>query len=161
MTQNNIQNFLNKKLQAINILNNYAIEIGIVEHDTNRKSQIKDVTNAMLMYIHEHGSVVHNLPSRPVLRLTIEYTRSNLLGPLVNKCMNGIIYNYWTETDIQRELNIMCKRMQNYARKIIYNNDGTLEDNAPSTIKRKGYNHPLFQTGQLARSITCRLVKIN
>ena len=51
--------------------------------------------------------------------------------------------------------------MENYARDIIYLNDGRLAPNTPKTIKGKKEigNHPLFRTGQLARSISCRLVK--
>ena len=42
--------------------------------------------------------------------------------------------------------------------KLIYDNELTPR-NAPSTIAKKGVDHPLFDTGQLARSIQCRVIK--
>lgn len=51
--------------------------------------------------------------------------------------------------------------MESYARHIIYDNDGRLEPNSPVVVKAKKGNHPLFVTGQLARSITCTLSTIN
>ena len=112
------------------------------------------------MFIHENGSPLRNIPARPVLQMTLDYANKNLVEPTVDKCVKIILDNGPDEALVERELNKLAIKLENYARKIIYSNDGRLAPNAPSVAARKkGGNHPLFNTGQLARSITCRVVK--
>lgn len=147
-------------MKKTNIVANYEIEVGVVSKGTNRKNIIKvGITNAELMFIHESGSPLRNIPARPVLQMTLEYAQQNLLDNTLDKIFDGIFNKNWTETEIEKELNKMCIRMEIYARDIIYLNDGRLAANAPRVAALKKGNHPLFDTGQLARSITCRIVK--
>lgn len=136
----------------------YQIQIGVFSTKTKRKTTYNvGITNAELMFIHENGSPLHHLPARPVLKMTIQYGNTLLAKTMTNAL------KAFTETGIkglEQELNKLCIRMENYAREIIYTNDGRLEPNAPSVARRKKGNHPLFDTGQLARSITCKLVQI-
>ena len=139
----------------------YIIEVGVMSDRTKRKETVKlGMTNAELMFIHENGSPLRRIPARPVLEMTIIWANeSGLLKQTISKITKMLI----TENDenkIDNEIKKLCLKIQNYARKIIYSNDGRLVANAPSTVKRKGDNHPLFDTGQLARSITCRYIKI-
>lgn len=137
----------------------YVIEIGVFSTNTRRKETVKvGITNAELMFIHENGSPLRNIPARPVLQMTLDYANSFLLPKTVDKCMKLYLESF-DETLIEKELNKLCIRMETYARNIIYSNDGRLAPNSPRTIRQKGDNHPLFDTGQLARSITCKLVK--
>lgn len=153
----------NDATKAYQSVGKYAIEVGVIDaSNTKRKATIKiskDITNAELMFIHEKGSPLRHIPARPVLQMTINYAKSTLLPSVLNKIAIGCFNQHWDEDDVKEELEKTCIRLQSYARKLIYNNDGSLIANAPSTIKRKGDNHPLFDTGQLARSITCQLVK--
>lgn len=138
----------------------YVIELGVFSMDSHRKETVKvGLTNAELMFIHENGSPLHNLPARPVLQMTIDYANAELVKPTMDRCIELFLASF-DESVIETELEKLCLKMEKYARKIIYSNDGRLAPNAPSTIARKGDNHPLFDTGQLARSITCKLVKI-
>ena len=147
--------------QHFNSLPDYQIEIGVFSLNSKRKDIVRvGITNAELMFIHENGSPLRNIPSRPVLQMTINYTNKHLLNKTLDKCIEGYIESGFDENVIEKELNKMFIRMENYARDIIYSNDGRLAPNKPSTIKAKGDNHPLFDTGQLARSITCRVIKI-
>ena len=147
--------------EKLNSLPSYEIEIGVISADTNRKEKVRvGVTNAELMFIHENGSPLQHIPARPVLRMTIDYTNKNLLDKAINKSLAAYMESNFNIEAFELELKKLCMRMESYARKIIYSNDGRLAPNAPSTIAKKGDNHPLFDTGQLARSITCRLVKI-
>lgn len=136
----------------------YQIQIGVFSTKTKRKTTYSvGITNAELMFIHENGSPLRHIPARPVLKMTIKYGNT-LLAKTMTKALKA-----FTETGIEgleRELNKLCIRMENYAREIIYSNDGRLEPNAPSVARRKKGNHPLFDTGQLARSITCKLVQV-
>lgn len=136
----------------------YQIQIGVFSTKTKRKTTYSvGITNAELMFIHENGSPLHHLPARPVLKMTIEYGNT-LIKSVMQKALKA--YVEVGEQGLEKELNKMCVRMENYAREIIYSNDGRLAPNAPSVAARKKGNHPLFDTGQLARSITCKLVRV-
>lgn len=143
------------------ILPNYVIEIGVLSANSSRKETVKlGLTNAELMFIHENGSPLHHIPARPVLKMTLDWAKSSeLVVKTVARCIGAYIAT-GNLSDVDKEMNKMCLKLQNYARQIIYSNDGRLVANAPSTIARKGDNHPLFDTGQLARSITCRAIRL-
>ena len=150
----------------------YYIEIGVFveggkrKKDTGKSKKPIDVVklginNAELMYIHENGSPINHVPSRPVLQMTIDYTNKNLLNNYLAKAIKSYAQSGFKIEAYEKELKKLCLKMENYARDIIYLNDGRLAPNTPKTIKGKKEigNHPLFNTGQLARSISCRLVK--
>lgn len=140
---------------------NYVFEIGVFSEKTKRREKVHvGVTNAEIMFINENGSPLNHIPARPVLKMTFEWALES--GELIQGLSKAIavytLTNDLNETD--KEMNRLAVKLQNYARNIIYSNDGRLTPNAQSTIARKGDNHPLFDTGQLARSITCRAVRI-
>lgn len=149
---------LNKWASQFNVISKFRLEIGVFTGKSHRKVQV-GITNAELMFIHENGSPLRNIPARPVLQMTLDYANKNLVEPTVDKCVKIILDNGPNEALVEQELNKLAIKLENYARKIIYSNDGRLAPNAPSVAKAKGGNHPLFNTGQLARSITCRVVK--
>lgn len=146
---------------AVKKLPEYQIEIGVISIHSKRKEKVRiGLTNAELMFIHENGSPLRHIPARPVLQMTLDYANRELLQPTIAKCIDAFLDSSLKESAIERELNKLCIRMENYAREIIYSNDGRLAPNAPSVAAKKKGNHPLFDTGQLARSITCQLVKV-
>lgn len=149
---------LNKWASQFNVISKFRLEIGVFTGKSHRKVQV-GITNTELMFIHENGSPLRNIPARPVLQMTLDYANKNLVEPTVDKCIKIILDNGPDEALIERELNKLAIKLENYARKIIYSNNGRLAPNAPAVAKAKGGNHPLFNTGQLARSITCRVVK--
>lgn len=154
----NVLELLNKEKLALEKLNKYEILIGVRSSDKNRKNK-SGVTNAELMFIHENGSPLRKIPSRPVLRLTIEKVKNSLLNKTIDRCVKGILEENWSEKEIDLEFDKLCLRIESIARKMIYKNTGILAPNAESTIAKKKSNHPLFDTGQLARSITCIYIK--
>lgn len=145
-------------LHKFNELSGYEIEIGVISENSQRKISI-GLTNAELMFIHERGSPLRNIPARPVLQMTIDYANQHLLNNAVDKAINSYINSGFDLAAFELELKKLCMRMQRYARKLIYSNDGRLAPNALSTERAKGFNHPLFNTGQLVKSITCELLK--
>lgn len=147
-----------KEIEKLLTLPSYVIEIGVFVDNKSRKVEI-GITNAELMFIHEYGSPLRHIPARPVLQMTIDYAKEQL-ETAVYKAMSKYIKSGFQIAEYEKELNRFALRLQNYARKIIYSNDGRLKPNAKSTIRKKGDNHPLFDTGQLARSITARVVKV-
>lgn len=152
--------------EKINSLPNYQFEVGVFVEDKEREETVYvekvriGVTNAELMYIHENGSPLQNIPSRPVLKMTADYVTKNWLAICVRNSIYKYIESGFDIKIYERELNKWCTRIENYAREIIYSNDGRLLPNSPKVAAKKGGNHPLFDTSQLARSITCTLVKL-
>lgn len=149
---------LNESLLNYKKMNDYIIEIGVVEAKTGRKQFLSiGLTNAEILYINEHGSPVNRMPPRPILHMTLRWAqKSKLIEKTLQRCSQGVLEENWKEAEIEKELTKMCMRMENYCKDLIMLNDGRLAANAPSVAKRKGGNHPLFDTGQLAGSITCR-----
>lgn len=146
----------------------YYIEIGVFSEDGERQKdadkKTKDVirlgiNNAELMYIHENGSPINRIPARPVLQMTINQAKKEWLENAIMRAINAYVRSGFNIKEYEKELERLCMKMEKYARDIIYLNDGRLAPNAPSVAKRKNGNHPLFDTGQLARSISCRLIK--
>lgn len=138
----------------------YVIEIGVLSAN-KRKSKIDlGLTNADLMFIHENGSPLRHIPARPVIQMTIDWARSEgLINKTVDK-MFDVLASTGDYNKVDKVVNAFCIELQNHARSIIYDNDGQLAPNAPSTVARKGFNHPLFVTGDLARSITCQAIRL-
>lgn len=166
---------LEKQFSTANFAD-YVIEIGVVDANTRRKQILSvGLTNAEVLYINEHGSPINKLPARPVLHMTLDWAQSSgLIKDTLHKCVEGVLKKDWHQVDIEKELNRMCMRMENYCKDLIMSNDGRLAPNAPSVAKAKwkkekhsasdtwsypAGNHPLFDTGQLVGSITCRCVK--
>lgn len=168
-------------IQKIRELPVYHIKIGVFDGQADRDEDDKDekgnpkthsekpneeytvgINNAQLMFIHENGSPLRNIPARPVLNMTLEWANKNgvTLGAQ-SRAIRAYITSNFDISKLEDELNRFCMRLEDYAKDIIYSNDGRLAPNAESTIRRKRLhvNHPLFDTGQLARSITCRLVR--
>ena len=158
----NISQLIVNDLSNSTTFGEYVIELGVFSGNTTRKDETVSIgiTNAELMFIHENGSPIRNIPERPVLQMTLNWAKDNIILETLARCSDGLMKHSWTNEMIEKELNKMAIRIQKYARDIIYSNDGRLEPNKPSTIARKGDNHPLFDTGQLARSIRCKVIRI-
>lgn len=151
----NLQKYIETYLNA---LEGYYFELGVFSEKAERKIQI-GVTNAELMFIHENGSPLRSIPSRPVLQMTIDDVSESLIKNEYNKAVDAYIDNNFDISKFEQILKRTAIKIENHARSIIYDNDGRLIPNSESVAKRKKGNHPLFDTGQLARSITCRLYK--
>jgi len=149
-----------KATEAYHSINDYAIEIGVIEEKTKRKLATVGITNAQLMFIHENGSPLRHIPARPVLQYTIQDTIKDLLPATLKRIEDGCFNHNWTKADVKLELEKMCVRMQSIARRIIFRSN-RLAKNSYGTIKAKGSAQPLVDTGQLGRSITCQLVLLS
>lgn len=153
---------IGKERRLLEALNDYVIQVGVISGDSKERKTVSfGLTNAELLFIHENGSPVKNIPPRPVLQKTIEYARKNLIDKFLDTCFDKIINNEWDNSMLETELGKLCIRIQNYAQQGLLSNTLGLEPDKPSTIKRKGSDIPLVDTGQLARSIVCKYVKVN
>ena len=180
---------MDKILEKFTSIPTYYIEIGVFSEDTKRdedvpekktttkkltkkkltkkkfrkKEEDEGVTNAQLLFIHENGSYLKKpiIPKRPVLAMTIKHAKKEWVNNTIKKAIIEYVKSGYDIRAYENELKNLCMKMENYARDIIYLNDGRLVANSPSTIRGKKDigNHPLFRTSQLARSISCRLIK--
>lgn len=174
---------MNKKdvdqlIKIIKKMPQYVIKIGVFSGDSKRETKATvGVTNAELMYIHENGSPAKNLYGYKVLQKTINYANENLLEKALNDSIMAYL-NSGSYSDLEKPLKKMCMRMENYARSLILDNE-VLQAEHPNSYqtakekwrkepgnKDKQYpglpagSHPLFDTGQLTRSITCVLERV-
>ena len=137
-------------------LPSYELRVGI---QTLENADSKGINLAELLYIMENGSPANKVPARPILAKTVEHVNSEMLDDICDDCINAYLQDF-DETDVDRVVDQWCERIGSYATEKIMANDGTFVDNALSTIKRKGFNHPLFVHGTLAKAIRCEKVKL-
>lgn len=133
----------------------YEIELGVQTTKSSRKQ--KGLNNAEILFINENGSPLKHIPPRPILEYAINDVESTMLEAALDKAMNKYIDSGFKKEAYETELKRFTIRLQDYTRDLIYNYDKRLVPNSPFTISKKKVDHPLFDTGQLARSITAVL----
>ena len=135
-----------------NSMNDYVIQLGVIASKTNRKKLNVDINNAELLFIHENGSPIRNIPKRPILDITLQSVVKDELPKTLDRIFEGVYQKNWSKDDVKTELEKLCIRIQNKARRIIQ------EGKELAPLKYRD-GTPLYDTGQLMRSITCQLVK--
>lgn len=107
------------------------------------------------------------IPPRPVLRIAAE---NILSSPEMKKHLKAYSKNmieYAKRGRIkdmkdaeEKMLQALGKQIAAEAKRIIENNDGTLQHNAPSTAARKKVgNKPLYETGQLEKHLSYEITE--
>ena len=146
---------------AYKFLNKFKLELGVVGENNRRKKKGSSITNVELMMIHEWGSPIRKIPSRSILQYTL-----NNCNELVNDTIDKIIDVYFKYSRVnEREekakslLDKLALQIESKARKVIYKREGSFLPLKKATIKAKGSDLPLLDTGQLVRSITCKVVE--
>jgi hypothetical protein len=135
--------------QRLEVLQNTDLLIGIPAASAGRKG--KPVSNAQLLFIHTYGSPLRNIPARPVLQPAIN-ANWNLIGPIVQDAARKAMLK-----DVQGAMQTLRRAgltASNAAKRWFTDSRNGWAPNAPSTIRRKGSDRPLVDTGQMRRSIT-------
>ena len=98
------------------------------------------------------AKLISNIPSRPFLRIAFDDNRKaweglaeDLLDQIVDRCMSA-----------SQVGKTMGKRMQKDIREVI-GDKSRLAPNAPSTIRRKGHDKPLIDTGTMQKRVNYRV----
>ena len=125
------------------------VVVGITEETNSARGS---VNNAELLYIHENGSPVRNIPARPVLKPAIAdgQTKGQIETMMREAAIAAMVLG-----DKSR-----CEQLFHKAGMIGRDAcknwilGGHLAPNAPSTIRRKGSSTPLVDTGSMLGSIT-------
>lgn len=164
----NSDDFLAEENALIKRINEHKFYLGVIDGvskaDRKSKSKKADIlNNANLLAILSHDSLkrtsngVPYRPARPILDIAVKkFIKDKTVDRIYDGVIDGIFKAGWKWNDIEIYMNRWAERLASMTRKMIYDNKGILAPNAPSTIKaKKGADHPLFDTGQLARSIVC------
>lgn len=128
---------------------------------TRKKSVSKAIKNlqesygayslALQAYIRSKGDPLWNIPPRPFIEPGLD-TIENEIKDDLGKILLLSLEKKETRTTYEllglKAVNAIQRFIRNYPK-------NGLEANAPSTIKRKGFDHPLIgETGELLRSVT-------
>jgi hypothetical protein len=116
-----------------------------MQHDLNTMPY----SAAHELYVHEHGSPLWKVPPRPILEPAMENGKeqiAELMKDAVEIALDG--------GDISPALEQVGMQGQNIARDWFTNPSNNWASNSDGTIKRKGSDKPLIDTGELRKSIT-------
>jgi hypothetical protein len=101
------------------------------------------------------------IPPRPVLRIAAENV---LASPEMKKHMQAYFKNVIEYTrrgrlkdvkDIETKmLTALGQQVAAEAKRIIERNSGELQHNAPATVAKKGFDKPLFESGELQKKLS-------
>lgn len=120
----------------------------------NRK--INDLTNAQKMFINSRGSPATNMPPRPVLEPAIEDKFDQISEVIKQGAIKGL------EGDMEgfrQDYDLAGLMGQTASINWFDNPKNNWSPNAESTIKKKGSNAPLIDTGAMRKAITYVVVK--
>jgi hypothetical protein len=111
------------------------------------------INNAQLLYIHTNGSPIRGIPARPVIEPAIlapdnKASISEELKQAAKAALDG------KPQAMKQFLKRAGLDAQNRVRKWFVDPRNHWAPNAPSTIRRKGSDKPLIDTGQLRAAIT-------
>ena len=103
------------------------------------------------MWLHEHGSPAYRIPPRPVIEPALMHNQA-----AISTLMISAVSSYLKD-DVEG-FKKKLKKIGMYAERVVrlwFDNPlNNWPPNAPSTIKAKGSDHPLIDTGELRKSIT-------
>lgn len=120
--------------------------IRAMQHDINTGMPY---SKAHELYVHENGSPLWHSPPRPVLEPAIEDGKE-LVAKEMKKALDAVLNG----DEITIPLENIGMLGQNLARKWFTNPKNKWAPNSKDTIKRKGSDKPLIDTGELRKSIT-------
>lgn len=145
----------NEIFKSLKKLSTKDVLIGVPQEKTGREVAkelgVKKsmVTNAELMFIHTNGSELLNIPKRPTIEPTIEQNQEAIARKIKKIAMDAIDNN---NDNSDAELEKIGIWLVNKVRAKFGSDE--LAPNSPYTIKQKGSDRPLIDTGQLRNSVT-------
>lgn len=148
----------NGLLKALEFIRNNEVYVGIPDDGNARKEEeLKEVTNAELLFIHTNGSPKMNIPPRPVIEPAIENDVTRLNSMMKKAAKFAFDGN---EAEATRQLKLVGMRGQSICRDWFYNEDNGWPPDSPATIAAKMKGKPtryeprtLIDTSQMKNSI--------
>ena len=111
----------------------------------------QDITNAELMFIQSKGSPIRGIPARPVIEPSIVANGAAISRELLLAAHATLHDEPAAATDFLKRAGLAA---QVGAQKFFTDANNGLTPNAASTIKAKGSDRPLIDTGALRAAIT-------
>lgn len=126
-----------------------TVRVGILETQTYPTKDGKgDVSVAQVAYWNEYGTA--NIPARPFFRNTIAEKQDEWAD-------NAASILQHADGDVGKALALIGEGVKGDIVEAIQN--FREPENAPSTVKKKGFNKPLIDTGDLWRAIQSEVVE--
>lgn len=126
-----------------------AVRVGILETQTYPTKDGKgDVSVAQVAYWNEYGTAT--IPARPFFRNTIADKQDEWAD-------NAASILQHADGDVGKALALIGEGVKGDIVETIQN--FSEPENAPSTVKKKGFNKPLIDTGDLWRAIQSEVVE--
>lgn len=111
----------------------------------------KKYSEAHSLYVQSHGSPLWHVPPRPVLEPSVEANKERIGKQLANASVAAIKGD---EDKRDLYLDRAGQVAENAAKKWFENPENGWPPNAPATIKAKGSDSPLIDTGEMRKAIT-------
>lgn len=152
------ESYVEKLQKILKSLSSYYFILGVIDETSDRKTNWKNrdggINNAEILLIHEYGSPARKIPKRSILSDTIESEEcQNIIETGLNECINLILENWDNWKRVRNVLEKTAIRIQT----LVYENISQGKIKLAPLKSRKGL--PLFDTGQLAKSIVCKVMR--
>ena len=115
------------------------------------KNRNLNYKQALALYIHSKGSSMFAVPPRPIIEPAIEANKKVIEAELKLAAAAALSGD---KAATERHLRLAGMTAQNVVRAWFTDSRNHWPPNAPSTIKRKGSDKPLIDTGQLRKAMT-------
>lgn len=117
---------------------------------TRKERVYGGLSNANILALMEAGSPVNNMPSRLLLK-PVRFKYKERIEKYFFDIIQALVLGNKAQADrLMEELSL---RMQTWSQKFFVDSDNNWAPNAPSTIRAKGSDKPLIDTGELRKSI--------
>lgn len=113
-----------------------------------------DITMGEVALINEYGTQGGNIPSRPFLRDTAD---SKEVQQMVTQTTAALIVKAQYKIPTQEVMHTLGRNLVEAIRHKMDVND--FKPNAQATEDKKGFNHPLTDTGALREAVNYRIIK--
>lgn len=140
---------LGKLYESLMKLGNKSVSVGITA-SANQSIEEGELNLAGLLAIHEFGTLNGNIPERAALRTSVIKSVDAYID--FNKVNFKRVLR--EQISVDDALNLLGIKAASDVQNGIGNRTLELTPNKPSTIKSKGSDTPLIDTGQLRQSIT-------
>lgn len=145
VVSNTAQQGLRDLAKAIDSISQKNVYIGVIGNNSEREGELN---NAQLMAIHEFGTDDGHVPERAPIRKTMA-KNGDSYGTMFEKAIKGVLEGK-SDADI-----ILNRIGAQVAGDVVGEIQAGVEPGlAESTIKRKGSDKPLIDTGALVQSIS-------
>lgn len=137
--------------QEIEKLKKLQVRVGYQRGEENIESEGESADLCDIAVYNELGT--ENIPSRPFMRDSVD-NHAEQINAFLKKQMALLAKGDTTAEQMMKSIGVFQKGL--VQAEIV---DGDFEPNAPSTIKKKGSDKPLIDTGKMRQSVNFVIVK--